>query len=228
MICPQDCPVVGKLGSQGSDLRKENILVYFAETFLSEQCGYGFHFLRNGSVVCGQICMVTARCGNHEIVAVVREIHSNRCNYGCSGILEIDSHDTAVGACDLVHQAAWLAEVDVLCLLSHDGKLSGGEAVGIIKIIEDGSQQNFYRRRTAESGALEDAGAGICAESADPAAALGESIGHARNQRGGGAEKSFVWIEAGEIDCNSRIAFAYECDFVVRCAVNRCYGIKVD
>ena len=67
--------------------------------------------------------MVASCSGYHKIVTIVCEIRLDRSDQRLLRVEEINSDNPAVGAGYLVHESAWLSEMDVLCLLSHDGKL---------------------------------------------------------------------------------------------------------
>ena len=128
-----DVMIIAEFLSERTDFGEECSLIDLPEVLLSEQGGNGLHLGRNRGIVGSQIRMVAAGRGNDEVVAVVSEVHCNGGDYRCGRVFEIYSHHAAVCTGDLVHQAAGFPEVDVLGLLSHDGKLSGGEAVVVIE-----------------------------------------------------------------------------------------------
>lgn len=80
----------------------------------------GLHLLADGRVVVGQVAMVAARVDHAQRIALRGEIAGNRLHLRVL-LFEIDRHHAADRRGHLIHQAARLAEIDVLHLLRDDG-----------------------------------------------------------------------------------------------------------
>ena len=72
----------------------------------------------DGGIFVGQVGVVGTGIQDAEGEARLREVHGHRLHDGLGGVGKINGDDVAHAGSHLVHQAAGLAKVDILCPLA--------------------------------------------------------------------------------------------------------------
>ena len=92
--------------------------------------GHGAALIGDGGILVGQVGVVGTGIQDAEGEARLREVHGHRLHDGLGGVGKINGDDVAHAGSHLVHQAAGLAEVDILCPLADLCNGDGGDFLG--------------------------------------------------------------------------------------------------
>ena len=179
---------------QGGKLRTELLLGHIPQELLAEVGGHGAHFLGNFGVVVGEVGMAGAGVHNAQGVARLGEVVVYLPHHRGGGVGEVNGHRAAHGGAHLVHQAAGLAEVDVLSVLADLGDLNGGKGTLTEEMVDDVAHQHLVGGGGGQAGTGQHAGSGPGVKAAHLMAQLLNLGRHAPHQSGGGV----ALLRAGE------------------------------
>lgn len=125
-------------------------------------------------------------------IAAVGKVKFHTLDQRRLGIGKVDEDQPADARGRLVHQAAGLAEIDVLRVLADLRDLDRGQLPVKKQLVQNRADQHLERRRGRQPGAGQHRGPDARVKAAQLAAALLEGGGHAAHDRGGGVLFIFV------------------------------------
>ena len=171
--------------------------------------------------------MVAARVDHTQRIALRGEIAGNRLHLRVL-LFEIDRHHAADRRGHLIHQAARLAEIDVLNLLRDDGAGLGVHNKAVVQSVENRRNQHLKRRRGRQAASAQHGAGNRRAETADFVTHLFHDARRAANQRQRRAEILLADVKVIQLHRDRRKALAVHHDgIVVRPAYAR-DGIQID
>ena len=118
--------------------------------------------------------------------ARLREVHGHRLHDGLGGVGKINGDDVAHAGSHLVHQAAGLAKVDILCPLADLCNGDGGDLFGHEAVVQDHADQHLKGGRGRNTAAFGHVGGDVHVQTRKCCAALTESFAFAAQQGSGG------------------------------------------
>ena len=160
-------------------------LVHLAQHVLTEHAGYAAHFLGDGGVFVRQICVIRAGIERAERVAAVRKIERRLPDGGVRRVGKIDEDQPADAGGHLIHEAAGLAEIDVLGILADLRDLDGGAFFIEKQLVADRADQNLECGGGRQTGAGQDGRADSRVKAVQLTAALRKRRSNAAHERGG-------------------------------------------
>ena len=170
--------------------------------------------------------MVCAGVEDAEGQTSLGEVHSHRLHHGLCGAGEVDGDDVAHAGSHLVHQAAGLAEVDVLSPLADLRDGDGGDLLGHKAVVQDDADEHLKGGRRGDTASLRHVGRDVNVQTGQLCAPLGEGGALAAQQGGGGVLLFLVGLEVVQINDAQIIALALDAELVL--VVGGCGGDHVD
>lgn len=152
---------VAELLADFGDVGVEVGLGDLAEAFMAKLARHGLHLHRHDGVVCGEGRVVAANVDEHEGVASGIEVEGELGARGLGTVLEAHERKAAEADRELVHEAAGLAEVDVLRTLPHLGEFDGRDGLGarlVPEQLHDAAVERLDRGRGREPATGRDVG----------------------------------------------------------------------
>ena len=201
---PQQGAVAGLFAHLGKT-RVEFLLRHLAQHLFAEHGADGPELRGDGRVLAGEARVVGLDVDHAQAVAGGGEVEVHGRDDGGGGVFKVDGDDAAPGGGHLIHEAAGLAEEDVLRLLPHDREVGSVEAVAAEQRVEHRADQDLEGRRGGQAAALGHVGADAGVEAADRKAPSGALGAHAAHQRGGGPLLVFHGLELIQAELHHRI-----------------------
>ena len=142
----QDGAVAG-LFADLLELRIELRFVDLAQDLLAETARDAAHLLRDGGVFVGQIRVVRAGIEDAGRIAAVGKVKFHTLDQRRLRIGKVDEDQPADARGRLVHQAAGLAEIDILRVLADLRDLDRGQLPVKKQLVQNRADQHLERRR---------------------------------------------------------------------------------
>ena len=136
MIGPHGCPVAAG-GPDSGQIFPESIKADVSQNLTAKAGGYLPHLLGDSGVVGSEVRMAGPGVNDAQGVAEGPQIHLHLPQLRVIRIFKVNGDDAPCGTGELVHKAAGLAEIDVLRVLAHFGKIGGGKCPAAEELIHD-------------------------------------------------------------------------------------------
>ena len=198
-----------------------------AQVLLSEQSRDTVHLRGDRGIGVCQIRMAGAGIDDAERVALLCQIEIDLLDHRLLHVRKVDGDDSAHRGSGLVHQAAGLAEPDILGLLAHLGDLHSIKGIAAEKVVEDDTGQGLECRGRRKTGSAQHAAGAVGIKAADSEAALFCLSRHAADQRSGGLFFGFNRICIREADLDHAVALGIEADHILAIRCCSCDCIQV-
>ena len=158
--------------------------------------------------------MAGPRVHNAQCVAQGVQVHRHRPHHGGGGVGEVDGHRPSHGGGGLVHEAALLAEIEVLRLLAHLGDLHRRQLIPAEQVVFDDAQQHLAGRRGGQAGAGQHVGDGVGVKARHRVAPPGGLGRHPPHQGGGGLLLLLLGVQGVQLHLHQGPALRLEADGV--------------
>ena len=158
--------------------------------------------------------MICAGIQNAQGKACLGEIHGHRLHIRVGRVRKINGNNVANAGSHLIHQAAGLAKVDVLCPLADLRDLDGGDFIGHEAVIQDHTDQHFKGGGGRNAAALGHVGGNVHIQTGQLCAALTEGFAFAAQQREGSVFLFLAGSKVIKADHTQVVAFALHAQLV--------------
>ena len=156
--------------------------------FFSEEGADFLQFSGNGGVFVRQVGVACLAVNDAQGMAAGGKIEVHRFNDGMLPVKEIDGYQIAYGRGGLIHEAAGLAEEDILRVLADLGDFRLGNLSVKEQPIDNGADQYFKGGGGAQAGTGQHSGFAVGIKAGNGASQRSESGAHTPNQCGGGVD----------------------------------------
>ena len=130
--------------------------------------------------------MVCTGVQNAQRQTGLGKVHLHRLHVGVCLVGKVDGDNVAHAGCHLIHQAAGLAKVDILCPLADLRNGDGGDLFGHEAVVQDHADQHLKGSRGRNTAALGHVGGDVHVQTGQLCAALTEGLALAAQQGSGG------------------------------------------
>ena len=158
--------------------------------------------------------MAGPRVHDAQCVAQGVQVHRHRPHHRGGRVGEVDGHRAAHGGGGLVHEAALLAEIEVLRLLAHLGDLHRRQLIPAEQVIFNDTQQHLAGRRGGQAGAGQHVGEGVGVKARHRVAPPGGLGRHPPHQGGGGLLLLLLGVQGVQLHLHQGPALRLEADGV--------------
>ena len=156
----QKC-AVAKLLTDFCRLRKKLRLGDAAKHLFSKQSGNRLHLSGNRGIILIQIGMIAARIHNAKHISLLGKRCLNGLDHGLCGIGKVNENKAANGTSRLIHEAAGLAEENILGVLRNLRDLHIGNRTVIIQIVHHVADHHLKGRRGGNTASLQNLGGAV-------------------------------------------------------------------
>ena len=224
---PEHGPVPS-LPPQDWESRQKLLLRHLAQDALAEVGADLLELPGHGGVLAGEVGVVRAAVDDAKGVAGSGEVEVHPLHHGVGVVLEVDGHHAAHRAPHLVQQAAGLAEVDVLRVLPHLGKLYGRAAPVKEEVVHDFTEKDLKGGAGAEPAPAQHTAHDIGVEPRQVRALPPEPGRNAPDDGGGGVALALPDVQAVQLHHHRRIPLALHPDDVLPIEAHRRDGIQIN
>ena len=141
---------------------------------------------------------------------------------------KVDGHQTTDGGSGLIHQAAGLAEEDILGVLADLGDLRLGDPAIEEHVVDDGADEDLVGGGGAQAGTGQNGGLAVGVEALHLAAHFGKLGGHASDQGGGGVDFRGHGLQLVQAHLTHGVALGLDADDVGAVGTDGGHGVEVD
>ena len=219
---------VAALSAALRQVGKEGLERYIAQNFAAADRCHSAAVSRDGGILVGQVGVVCTGIQDAEREAGLGEIDLHRLDHGVGRVGKINGDDVAHAGSHLVHQAAGLAEVDVLCPLADLGDGDGGDLFGHEAVVQDDADQHLEGGRGRDAAALGHVGGNVDIQTGEAGPALLEGLALAAQDGGAGVFLFLAGRQVGQVDDAQVIALALDAQLVQAVGGGGCDHINVD
>ena len=158
--------------------------------------------------------MICAGIQNAQGKACLGEIHGHRLHIRVGRVRKINGNNVANAGSHLIHQAAGLAKVDVLCPLADLCNGDGGDLFGHEAVVQDHADQHLKGGRGRNTAAFGHVGGDVHVQAGEGSAPLLESLTLAPQQGHGGVLFLLAGSKVAKVDDTEVIALALHTQLV--------------
>ena len=184
-------------------------------------------FLRDRCVFIGQIRMICTGIDNAQAVSVLCQIHIQLLNLRLSGVCKVNVDHAADSGCHLIHQAAGLAEVDILGILADLGDFHGRQLLVEEQLVEDRADQNFECSRGTQAASGKYRGVDSCPEAGELSPKLDKPACNATDQCSGGVFLILTDSQIIQLNGDRRISIGFDLNGVGLVQPNNCLCFQI-
>ena len=195
-------------------LCKESLKRHIPQHFAAAHSSHGAALGGHSGIFVGQVGMICAGIQNAQGKACLGEIHGHRLHIRVGRVRKINGNNVANAGSHLIHQAAGLAKVDVLCPLADLRDLDGGDFIGHEAVIQDHADQHFKGGGGRNAAALGHVGGNVHIQTGQLCAALTEGFAFAAQQREGSVFLFLAGSKVIKADHTQVVAFALHAQLV--------------
>jgi len=210
---PEHSPVTALFAACGQICNK-GLKGHIPQDLAAADSGHGAALVGDGGVLIGQVGVVCTGIQDAEGKACLREIHLHRLHIGVGRIGKVDGDNVAHAGGHLIHQAAGLAKVDVLCPLADLRNGDGGDLFGHEAVVQDDTDQHLKGGRGRNTAALGHVGGDIHVQAGEGSATLLEGLTLAPQQGHGGVLFLLAGSKVAKVDDTEVIALALHTQLV--------------
>ena len=177
---------VAALLAAGRDVCKESLKGHVPQHLAAAHSGHSAALIGDGSVLVGQVGVVCTGVQNAQRQTGLGKVHLHRLHVGVCLVGKVDGDNVAHAGSHLIHQAAGLAKVDVLCPLADLRNGDGGDLFCHEAVVQNHADQHLKSGRGRNAAALGHVGGDVHVQTGQRCAALTESLALAAQQGSGG------------------------------------------
>ena len=179
------------------------------------------------SILVGEVSMIGAAIDDADTIAIFGQVHIKLQNLRLSGIGKVDIDHAAHRGCHLVHQAAGLAKVDILGILTDLSDLDGRKLVLKEQVVENGSEEDLEGCGAAQSGTGQNIGSDLGIKALELGTVIPEGGSHAANQCRSRTKLFGPDGEIIQVNLECRIALGLNIDTIGTIEPNLCSGFQI-